>query len=163
MSENSKLNPQIAELEIGTKKVRTITLYPLSLADQFKMSDLITNVIRDLVDEEGALKIKNAEDIEFVGYALELIKKNLCKILGFVTEDFKGVDPLKELTNLQVTELARIIFEVNYADAAKNALDLFERVMELFSPSKRSSQPSANDIPSSDSKISLEKATEKGD
>ena len=43
MSDELKdLNPQIVDVEIGIRSLRKITLYPLSVTDQLKMSDLIT-------------------------------------------------------------------------------------------------------------------------
>ena len=41
MAENQDLNPQITEIKIGKRDLRSITLYPLSLADEELFGDYL--------------------------------------------------------------------------------------------------------------------------
>ena len=41
-----RLNPQVAEVEIGVRNLRKITIYPLSIADQLSTTDLVSEAIR---------------------------------------------------------------------------------------------------------------------
>lgn len=153
--DEKKLNPQITETDIGVRSLRTITIYPLSMADQIKMSDLITEALK------AFLLKKDQKDLAFVKFMIDLIKKNIIGILAMVS-DVKPdeEDLLGEITNVQASEIAKILYEVNYEGTIKNLKDLFEKVRSMF-PSERLLQPSVKDIPSTGLKISTEKPGEK--
>ena len=136
-SRMEKLNPQVMELEIGVRNLRNITIYPLSMADQLKTTDLITQALQGFVDK-GDMK-----DEVFVGFAIELIKSNLGKILSMATDE-EGGKLLEDLTNLQGMELVEMIFDMNYASIEGNVKSLAGKVKKLF-PSARLSQPSLSD------------------
>ena len=40
-----RLNPQVADVEVGVRNLRKIQIYPLSVADQLATTDLITEAI----------------------------------------------------------------------------------------------------------------------
>ena len=146
-NDDKRLNPQIRETMIGVRSLRTKKIYPLSLADQLKMTDLITEALNAFF-QKG-----DQEDIVFVTFLIELIKSNINRILGMVMDIKKDKDILSEITNFQASEIAKIIYEVNYESVAKNMKGLFEKVKSLLAL-ERLSQTSANDTLSTDLKTS---------
>jgi len=154
MQDEKRLNPQITETDIGVRSLRTITIYPLSMADQIKMTDLITEALNAFFLQE------NKEDIVFVSFIIDLIKKNINRILAMVTDVKKGDALLSDMTNYQASEIAKIIYEVNYESVAKNLKSLFEKVGNIFR-SERLLQPFVKPTPSTDSMPSTEEAGEK--
>lgn len=154
----AKLNPQITSIEIGVRDLRTITIYPLSMADQFSMDKVITE----------AMSIFNIDDIdneiELVGFVFKIIQDNLKLAIELVTDkEERGTESLlNEMTNLQITDLIRIIFEVNYETQIKNLKGLFEKAKKLFQP-KRPSLQSVSDTEDTDLNTSSDLDTLKGE
>jgi hypothetical protein len=157
----SKLNPQITDTEIGVRELRKITIYPLSMADQLSMTDLITEAIQTFFT--GAQGFESEEqDMEFMAFVVGLIKENLSKVIEFVTDE-KGEDVLQDLTNEQASVIATIIYDVNYEPVIKNSQSLAERIRNLIaSRSTRPSPQSVNDT-DIDSTISTDGPSEKED
>jgi len=149
MSENTdqRLNPQIAEVEIGVRNLRNITVYPLSMADQLKLADIISKALAD------QFKDGTGNDLTVIAFITNLVKDNLGRILGMVTDE-DGNKLLEELTNLQTATIAEQIYEVNFGVVAKNFKSLFEKLGILF-PSRRPLPPSVSDT-GIDSTISTE-------
>jgi len=139
MSENEqkKINPQITEIEIGIREMRKIKIYPLSMSDQLKLTDLISTAIAaQFAKEEGG-------DMALVAFIVELVKENLGRILTMVTDEDDKL--LEEVSNLQAASIAEVVYETNYGIVAKNFKSLFEKVMTLF-PSERPLPQSASDM-----------------
>ena len=91
--DETRLNPQIREIEVGTRTLRKIEVYPLSLADEIKLSKIIG---------EGLVSYysKSKEDVSnetAVNFILEVIVNNLGDVLEMVTEDVE----LAEVSNDQ--------------------------------------------------------------
>lgn len=147
--ENLKINPQITEIEIGVRNLRKVKVYPLSMADQMDMTDLITEGLKSFV--EGG---ETMEEIEVIGTIVDLIKNNLGRILHFVTDE-DGDELLKEISNEQFTTIAKKVYEINYEGAIKNVQGLFDQIKTQFQP-KRPLPPSVNDIQDTDSNISTD-------
>jgi len=154
--EQKKLNPRITSIEIGTRSLRKITIYPLSMAAELELSDLITQVLQEFYAAQ------DKEDLAFITIIVDLIKDNLSRILDMITDDdVKSENLLEKLDNYQATELAEIIFDINFAGAIKKAMGLFEKVRNIQqSPSKRSLQSSASDTEDTDLSTSIKEATE---
>lgn len=138
MEEFESLNPQAVVVGIGVRSLRNITIYPLSLADQLKMTDLIAKAL------EGVVERESLGEVAMVSFVLEVIKENVGKILSMATDE-KEEDLLAELTNPQLVVIVEHIFDMNYASIAKNVKSLAEKAKSLF-PSARQSQQSSNDI-----------------
>jgi hypothetical protein len=149
---NAKLNPQVASAEVGIRNLRDIKIYPLSMADQLSLTDVITKGLQEFV-EQG-----NEEDMAVVAAVIQLIKDNLGNILTMVSDE-KGEEILKELTNPQALEIAEMIFDMNFGSLGKNARSLAEKVRNLF-PSARQSPPLSSDTEDTDSKTSTESPIE---
>jgi len=121
------LNPQITTVKVGIKSVREVTIYPLSVADQFKLTYIISEIMQKVANKEFATQ----DDVAVVDFIVKSIKKNLAKIFGFVLDDKEKID-LGELTNLQLTEIINIVFYVNYEGMIKNLKDLSQKAKILW-------------------------------
>ena len=45
------LNPKIKTIELGIEELHTYTIYPLSMADEFKLFDTISDVAEKISEE----------------------------------------------------------------------------------------------------------------
>lgn len=141
------LNPQITEVTIGIRSLRKIKLYPLSVGDQMKMTALMASTI------SGFLVTKEAKDeTAMVGFFVQIINENLARFVALAIgekEDGEGKFPetdkmLEDTTNVQASEIAKVIYEVNYETSVKNFQSLFEQMKKLF-PLERSLPESVKD------------------
>ena len=146
-----RLNPEITKATIGVKELKEITLYPLSMADQLKMTNLISEAIKAFF-QRG-----NTTDIEFAKFLVETIESYLGEILKLVTDE--GEASLSDITNNQAVEIAEVIYEVNFGSLVKKVKSLLEKVNEQF-PSGRPSLTSLGSMADIDSKISTEEVGE---
>lgn len=124
------MNPQICTTEIGVKSLRQITLYPLSIASQLRFSRIISDTMLDLASlgSDGSATLDNVAVVEL---AMEKIEGNIIEILALITDD--GVDvTLDELTNDQATNIAEIIWMVNYEGQIKKVKALISKAKEMF-------------------------------
>jgi hypothetical protein len=159
MSDEKRLNPDIKEVEYGKKELKTLIIYPLSLGDQFKVTDMITKVIQEIADSQKAGQVS---DYAVVDVAVTSIKENIGKILSLIADLPKDkIDKIiYDLTNTQLMELVDIVWSVNFEPALKKGKSLFEKGRSVFG-SKSLSQSSSSVIPNTDSKMSIEKVTDK--
>ncbi len=144
-NEAEKLNPAIAQVQIGTRKLRSIHIYPLSIADQKTMTKSIADTLNWFYDQEG--KETELSDISFVNFMVETVLNNIVEFLRMTTEYTKKreVDTLlADITNDQAVEISHMIYTQNYETALKNAMSLLDKIKSTF-PSKRPSPPFAND------------------
>jgi len=128
------MNPQICSVQVGIKSVRDITIYPLSISDQLKLSEDISEILGKLstIDKLG--------EEEVIKEFINLIRVNLAKILSYVLDEKEEID-FGELTNTQLSEIATIIYSVNYKDVLGNLKDLIQKAKTQL-PGMRSSQES---------------------
>ena len=134
-NEEKKLNPQITDVEIGVRNLRKITVYPLSMSDQLKLTDLITkSVTEQLAKADGG-------ELSLVSFIIKMLQENIGKIITMVTDEDAKV--LEEISNSQAVEIADVLFDVNYGTVAKNFKSLSEKLTGLFQP-ERPLPPSAN-------------------
>ena len=120
------LNPDIREVTIGVKKLRKIFIYPLSVVDQFKVTDLFQEVI-------GAFFVnKEAKDMVIVSMFISIIKDNIPKILALVIDPEEDVTALLgEITNNQLTIIGNILYEMNYEIISKNVGGLLKKLPQI--------------------------------
>jgi len=123
-----RINPQTTNIEIGTRSLRTIKVYPVSFGDQLELTDLITSTIQEFYKSRE--EIENKDDTAMVEFLIGLLRENLARIIKLITDEEETV--FKEMTNNQVVELAKLIYEMNYAESLKNAQSLFEKIQQLF-------------------------------
>ena len=140
------LNPQITDVDVGVRDLRTVKIYPLSLKDEKLFADIFQEALQkyfasgvDEGDEEQVSK--------FVGEILKLIEENFIKILGLVTDE-NGQELFDSMTNMQASQVVMVIYRTNFEDPLKNAESLLNKVKTLFQL-RRPLQPFLNDMPSS--------------
>lgn len=148
----SKLNPQIRTVEVGRKTIREVTIYPLSLSDQFRTTDLISglvNQVLDFLEKQKDVELpEKARDVDIIKEIAAAVEANLTQILDFVVDPAEKI-ALDDITNLQFSELADLIYEVNYSGAAGNFQGLIGKIRNLFpsmGPSPKSSVQPATDL-----------------
>jgi hypothetical protein len=153
------MNPRVRDVEVGIRTLRKIKIFPLSLADQFSITDTITEGLQ--------LYIKEVGEGEFTAQAasklVEMFRAKLPVMLKLI---FPEEDPrklLKELDNFQLATIAEIVFQDNYGEPAKKLASLFRPtpIQETESPLERLSRLSADTTPATESNTSPDSATKK--
>lgn len=124
---NQKLNPQIRTVHIGVKELRQIKIYPLSMADQLKMVDLIKNIISSITESP---EVDETNEFAVAQILINQIEQNLPELLKYVTDEEVS---LTELTNFQFTEIVGHVYKDNFEDASKNVKSLVEKMTTMFS------------------------------
>jgi len=148
-NEERKLNPQIVDVEIGVRNLRKITLYPLSMADQLKLTDIIVTA--------AVSAAKTNSDMAVPAFIVQMLQENIGKIIQMVTDEDESV--VSDISNMQAVEIADVLFDVNYGAVAKNFKSLSDKMKAVFQP-ERQSQPSVNGT-AIDLKTSTESPIEK--
>ena len=175
-TDQEKLNPRRRVLEVGTRQLREITLWPLAFKSQLDLKDIIIasaqeffmTVLPEKLDAAknakklGADMVLNSvtevETMEYIKFFVGQIEKNIAEVLGLALD--KAEDPeaiLKDADNDQVSEMAAIIFEANFEGASKNVKGLVSKVKEVFQLTRQ--QPQSADGTDTDLKISTEKVS----
>lgn len=152
-NEEKKLNPQIVDVEIGIRNLRKIRVYPLSMADQMKMTDIIVNA--------AMTAMKQGNDMAIPAFILKLLQDNVGKVIAMATDEPEPEEVLSEISNLQAIEIAEALFDVNYGAVAKNFKSLSGKMKEMFQP-ERPLPPSVKDTDTG-SKTSIESPTGKAE
>ena len=141
-----KLNPQITTVEIGTKSLREVSIFPLSLADQAKTARILAKVFQEVMEKlssfggedeasEGETLVsmaKQLSDVDILEFIASAIQDNLEVILALVVDENEKI-MLEDLTNTQFYQLVEIIYEVNYEGASKNFVALVKRAKGVVS------------------------------
>ena len=152
MSENElkKINPKVCEVEIGIRALRKIKIYPLSLADETELLDLVKVAFEELV-KVGSLSDQAEHELAgFASFLVDLFVVNVGKVLEKVIDDF-STDLLKEIDNDQLLDILSVIVKVNFEGVLKKASRLLGG--EGVEPSAlwRRLLRSSPDIPNTDS------------
>lgn len=125
----SGTNPEVKEIQVGTRNLRKVYIYPLSMQDQFALIDRLAEAIQKVADS-------NIEsNTQAINILQELIKENLDKILEYVCDESERPN-MSELTNSQFFGIVDIIFSVNFETTVKNFQNLFQRVKTVASAPK---------------------------
>jgi len=160
----TKLNPKILEFEFGKRELETVLLYPLSLGDQFKVSNIIGTAIQNL----GTLTEGPGNDVEMFQVFIKQVEENIVEIVKIVAdvEESRATEIVDVMDNDQFLVFAEAVWAVNYESSLKNGKDLFERIKTQLVPkktSKRSLQQFSNDILNTPSAPSSLTASDKED
>lgn len=157
MSGEKKLNPQVRSITVGIRDLREIKIYPLSIADQLEMTDLITGAL------EGFFVSEERDNLAFVTTIVNLVKENIAKIIELAT--CKEQDPqivLKEMTNDQLGQFANVVYDMNFEGLVKNVQSLLEKIEGAPLDLEKSSPQSANDM-DTDLRMSIDEPSETED
>lgn len=134
MDEARQLNPDITEIVYGKKELKNLIIYPLSAGDQFKVTNMVTEIVQTLV---AAQRANHSTDLVFVTAVIAALENNLGKILSLVAtipEDESKII-ISDVTNTQLADIAEIIWSVNYEPALKKGKSLLERAKSMFGSS----------------------------
>lgn len=164
-----KINPQVREVEVGVRSLRKIKIYPLSIADQRRLTDLIQKGIlrfsqmgQEIQGSEEKAPVPETEAVmSFIQDLLELLMENVGDLVKMLTDE--GEELLASLTNEQLLKVVQIVYEVNFEVLVKNVPSLLERMFGVGEAElemkeslnlERSSPPSADPTPDTDSNTS---------
>ena len=119
------MNPDITTVEVGIRKLREVTIYPLSVGSQLNATEIIAKVVNTVAAFEGL------EDTEVVETFVELLRSSLSEILKLVLDESETID-FNELTNPQLENIVNVLFDKNYKDVVKNSKDLIGKLSPLL-------------------------------
>lgn len=150
------LNPDIRIIRYGKKELTEVTIYPLSVRDQFKLVDLITSVVQDLASVQSG----NLNDLTFVSLVMKAVEENVTKILAICAdiEESQADEIIGSMTNTQLADLVESIWNTDFEPMLKKGKSLFDRAKSMFS-SRRSLPDSSNSTLNIGSNTSTEEVT----
>lgn len=145
-SESTKLNPQIAEIEIGVRTLRKIKIFPLAAGPQLQ-----------LIDKMGAVAslLMEAKNEQTIGNLLGVIRKEIPEIIAQVIPlGESAANVLNEISMTQMEQLVKLIYDMNFESIVKNLQGLFGQVLEgaelVEELSNRSKSPLPQSVKSTD-------------
>jgi len=129
----SKVNPKIKKIAIGIRNPKEIILFPLAVASELEMTELLTASLsavfaaRSVSDPDGnQSQTEAARQFLVVRELLNVLRANMAQIVTIATcEEEDGAEILKETDNDQFMDILDAVFEVNFAP-------LFQRVPEMM-------------------------------
>lgn len=119
------MNPDITTAQVGIRKLREVTIYPLSVASQLQATEIIAKIMNTIAGFE------DLEDHEVVESFLTILKESMTDILKLVLDEKECID-FAELTNPQLENIVNILFDKNYKDIVKNSRDLIGKIKPLL-------------------------------
>ena len=122
------VNPQVKEIKIGLRILRKIKVYPLSVADQLELTDMITEAVGMFFSLDAEGKMKEGPPMEFVVFVFELIKTNIGEIVTKVTGEEDSDTILSDMSNDQLTDMVSIVYRENFEGPFGRLVDLFQTV-----------------------------------
>ena len=132
MSED-RLNPRIAEIEIGTRTLRTIKVYPFSAGQEIEVVDVVAVLTNSMAEMQKENSLKDLEVFEMFS---KVIKEKASLIISFVTNPEDNVT-LNDFDNHQFTDFVNIIIEANFGETIKKKLmEIQEKLKILFLSAK---------------------------
>jgi len=158
-----RLNPQIREIDTGIRNLRKIKIYPMSMADQSNLIEILKDAIEsylNLTADSG--KFDEGDLLPFISSIAKIVAENSKQFIKIITDpDEVDYDIFfNEVTNTQMSEIIKIIVNDNFEKPSKNVMSLLPTIMNLFQW-RRQSAMSLNDMDSLDSTISTKEPLEK--
>lgn len=119
MDELEQLNPRAKILTIGTRKLKNVSIYPLSFADEGKFVDeIIQAFIRFM-----AIPEEERSNAVLITMANDLINTNIPKILSFIIDQEEierafgaGANILSYVDNDQLLDIVRVVYDQNFGE-----------------------------------------------
>jgi F0F1-type ATP synthase delta subunit len=122
-TKQKKLNPEVVDIHVGVRHLRKVTFYPLSAAQQLKMTSIIEEVFGQMVSVEDG---NDDTTMAFFKNVLDIVKENINIIIEMITDD-EPDKLLGDMTNSQLVEVVKYVYETNYEGPLKNLLSLFQK------------------------------------
>lgn len=155
------MNPRVRVVEVGIRALRKVTIYPLSVSDQFSLNDLINQGLKVYFEE--AEKTQGNITPVLVSKLIDLIRAKLPTMLKLIIPDEDIKKLLKDLDNEQLATIAEHVFTVNYGDPVKKLASLFSQRSQVTPESalERLTRLSAGTTPATDLNTSPDSVSEK--
>jgi len=149
------LNPRRRVLKVGTRQLRDLVLWPLAFRSQLDLKDIIIasaqeffmTILPGKLSEAETGKnpdlgsVTEVETMEYIKFFVGQIEKNMAAVLELAIDEEEDAETiLKEADNVQVSEMATIIFEANFEGASKNVMSLVSKVKEVFQLTRQEPQ-----------------------
>jgi len=123
--DEKRINPQIAEVEVGIQYLRKISIYPLSLYHEKNLSKKIATFLGTFSEAS----VEGAAGAMSIGvFAADFIMENIEEILSYAAPEENAQTLMQEITSDQAVEIAKIIYEINYETIIKKVLELLSRM-----------------------------------
>lgn len=130
MSDISVFQQAPYEWKYGRQNEYTLTLYPMSMADQLKITGVIAAVLKVVGEASKSITDGATGDIDFINAIATVIRDNFIQVAAIVSGKDADNPMLTDLpnhvTNMQFMEFANYVWETNYGAVRKNYSSLFE-------------------------------------
>lgn len=161
MPEQVNLNPDVRELTIGVRELRKVTMYPLSVRDQLNTTSIVVGAVSTFFRAYD--NVDAVPETDFAMFISQLVSGNMDPVIRMVLADESpDKDVLAEMTNRQLEEFVKAVYEVNYSflsNLFKMAMEKMRQVLPA-SPSMKSSLKSVTGM-DTDLMSSIPEASEK--
>lgn len=118
----------------GKKLQYNITLWPLSVGDQLKVSSLVTGFLNTLANM--IMAEERPSEAAIVASAVNLVAQDITKVVAIAADLPEDDDRVKSLldnmTNMQMAQLVEYIWDTNYGAVRKNYASLMEELGSLL-------------------------------
>lgn len=130
------INPRERTTTMGVRGVpKEITVYPLSVGDQLKLTEAISRVLKLFFEKtEDGSKIEKMSDIAVIESLIETIKENIERIAELTTDE---KDLLNNMTNEQFLDYVDIVYDMNFGSVKKKLGNLIQKMF----PEKKKEEP----------------------
>ena len=129
MANDLQMVPSFRTIVVGIRDPKERKVYPLSWSDTRKIQTLIYYCFSKVVDSE----IK--DPVSIYQFIFETIYENLILVANLVLdgEDITG----EELSAAQATELANIVYDMNFEIIVKNLQSLLQKASMLMEKAEK--------------------------
>ena len=121
-TESENINPKVAYVEIGIRSLRKVKIYPLSLADETDLLEIVKEGFKEL-SQMGSSENSELEVAGFISFLLDLFVTNLGEVLQKVIDEYSP-EMLKEIDNEQAFAIAEKMVEMNFGNVSKKVIRL---------------------------------------
>ncbi|RLF28751.1 MAG: hypothetical protein DRN14_03595 [Thermoplasmata archaeon] len=132
------LNPEVKEIQIGTRDSKIVTVYPLSYYNQKKIIEQVRVYMASSLAEKG----EETSDIDYLGSLSVVLEKNI-KVLIDKCTDLDKKTFMADITSGQLVSFLSIIVEVNFVNPLAQGVKLFTNMGSMYG-AKQLSPLSAN-------------------
>lgn len=123
------------EWHYGRDNDKTLLLYPMSMADQIRITGVITEVLSTVMKTASSVSDGNISDLAFVNVIAQTVRDNFITVAAIVTgkpEDDPDIADLPmHVTNMQLMEFVQYVWETNYGNVRKNYDGLFSLLAKM--------------------------------
>lgn len=123
-----KMNPMIRRVNVGTRELKEVKIYPLSIKDQTNLVEFFMGGIEEVFEKfrEGSMTNQ-----QVFGFIAETIVAKIPEFLEYVTDKDDKVD-VDTMTNFQLSEIIKIVYEDNFENPGKNVENLVGKLKGML-------------------------------